>query len=149
MATTSWTNKLTIYCHGTKSYKKVFYWLIFMLPEVAKVNSVHSRVGTLGDYLFNGFKHCSFIHLKEVVMRINKTVLGCFITSAVEIAGYLLYWKAGHALVDIPIGYKFMVLWMSHVCIDTRQFHRCCNWWCTCDRTIWSHRQDGFDELRL
>ena len=93
-----------------------------MLHEVDKVHSVHSRVGTFGDYLFDGFKHCSFVHIKEVVMRINNTVLNGFVTGTVDMAGYLLYQKAGHALANIPISYKFMVLWMSYVCIVTRQF---------------------------
>ena len=91
-----------------------------MLHEVTKGHSVHIRVGTLRDYLFDGFKHFSFVHLKEVVVRINKTVSNWFITSTVEMAGYLLYRKAGHALVDIPIGYKFTALWMGYVCIGAR-----------------------------
>ena len=55
-------------------------------------------------------------------MRINNTVLNGFVTSTVDMAGYLLYQKAGHALANISISYKFMVLWMSYVCIVTRQF---------------------------
>ena len=90
-----------------------------MLHEVAKVHAVHSKVGTLGDYLFDGFKHCSFVHFEEVAMKI-KTVLSCFVISTVDMVEYPFYWKAGHALVDITISYKFRVLWMSHVCTGTR-----------------------------
>ena len=78
-----------------------------MLHEVAKVHSVHNRVGTFGDYLFDGFKHCSFVHIKEVVMRINNTVLNGFVTSTVDMAGYLLYQKAGHALETFQLVINF------------------------------------------
>ena len=78
-----------------------------MLHEAAKVYSVHSKVGNLGDYLFDGFK--------ETAIRINKIVLNYLIPSNEETVGCLLHQRAGHELVAISIGYEFTVLWMNHV----------------------------------